>query len=40
MRVVFWESLVVKGEVLINRELAGAPTVPNNVQTTSVVYTW
>ena len=34
------ESLVVKGEVLVNREIAGAPTVDNNVVTSSVVWTW
>jgi hypothetical protein len=40
VRVDLWESLIVKGELLFNRERAGAPSVPNNVQTTSVVYTW
>jgi len=34
------ESLIVKGEYLVNRELVGAPTVPNNVFTSSVVWTW
>jgi hypothetical protein len=34
------ESLIVKGEYLINRELEGAPTVANNVMTSSVVWTW
>jgi hypothetical protein len=34
------ESLVVKGEYLVNRELRGAPTVANNVFTSSVVWTW
>jgi hypothetical protein len=34
------DNLVVKGEYLINRELEGAPVVPNNVLTSSVVWTW
>jgi hypothetical protein len=34
------DNLIVKGEYLINRELEGAPTVPNNVLTSSVVWTW
>src|SRR5262249_14944366 len=38
--VDLWDNLQVKGEVLINRELAGAPSVPNNVYTSSVVWTW
>ena len=40
LRVDLWESVIVKGEVLINRELAGSPSVPNNVQTLSVVYSF
>jgi hypothetical protein len=40
VRVDLWESLIVKGEYLVNRELAGAPNVANNVLTTSVVYSW
>jgi hypothetical protein len=40
LHVDLWDNLQVKGEILINRELAGAPTVPNNVYTTSVVWTW
>ncbi len=40
LRVDVWESLIVKGEYLDNRELAGAPTVANNVLTTSVVYSY
>ncbi|HVR01850.1 MAG TPA: hypothetical protein VMT47_06950 [Polyangia bacterium] len=40
LRVDLWDSLIVKAEVLVNRELAGAPTVANNVETTSVVYSW
>jgi hypothetical protein len=34
------DSLIVKGEYLINRELEGAPTVANDVLTSSVVWTW
>ena len=40
LRVDLWEALIVKGEILINRELEGAPSVPNNVQTLSVVYSY
>ncbi len=40
LRVDLWESVIVKGEVLINRELEGSPNVPNNVQTLSVVYSF
>ena len=40
LRVDLWDALIVKGEILINRELAGSPTVPNNVQTLSVVYSF
>jgi hypothetical protein len=40
LRIDLWESLIVKGEYLVNRELAGAPTVANNVLTTSVVYSY
>lgn len=40
LRVDLWESVIVKGEVLINRELEGSPDVPNNVQTLSVVYSF
>jgi hypothetical protein len=40
LRVDLWEALIVKGEMLINRELEGSPTVPNNVQTLSVVYSF
>jgi hypothetical protein len=40
LRLDLWESLIVKGEYLVNRELAGAPKVANNVLTTSVVYSW
>jgi hypothetical protein len=40
LRVDLWESLILKAEWLVNRELRGAPNVPNDVQTASVVYTW
>jgi hypothetical protein len=40
LRVDLWDSLIVKGEWLVNRELEGAPEVANNVQTASVVYSW
>jgi hypothetical protein len=40
LRIDVGDALIVKGEILVNRELAGAPSVPNNVQTTSIVYTW
>ena len=40
VRFDLWESLIVKGEYLVNRELAGAPKVANNVLTFSVVYSW
>jgi len=39
-RVDLWESLAMKGEYLMNRELAGAPNVANDVVTSSLVYTW
>jgi hypothetical protein len=34
------ESLQVKAEYLVNREIEGAPTVANNVFTSSAVWTW
>jgi hypothetical protein len=40
LRLDVWDSLIVKAEVLVNRELAGAPEVANNVGTASVVYSW
>jgi hypothetical protein len=40
VRVDLWEALIVKVEALFNRELSGAPTVPNDVQTASLVYSW
>jgi hypothetical protein len=40
LRADLWDSVIIKAEILINRELSGAPNVANNVQTTSVVYSW
>jgi len=40
LNVGIGENLVVKAEYLVNRELAGAPQVDNNVATSSVVWTW
>ncbi len=40
LRLDLWESLALKGEVLVNRELAGTPSVPNNIITSSAVYSW
>jgi hypothetical protein len=40
LRVELWGSLILKGEFLFNQELAGAPSVENNVITSSVVYAW
>ena len=40
LRVDLWESLILKAELLVNQELAGAPVVDNNVFTTSAVYSW
>ncbi len=39
-RIELWSLLAVKAEYLINREMAGAPEVPNNVFTTSAVFSW
>lgn len=39
-RVDLYERLAVKAEALFNRELEGAPTVSNDVFTTSAVLTW
>jgi hypothetical protein len=38
LRGDFWESLVIKMEILLNRELWGAPQVDNNVFTSSLIY--
>jgi hypothetical protein len=40
LHVDLWEHVQIKGEILVNRELAGAPEVANNVYTSSVVWTW
>ncbi len=40
LRVDLWESLILKAELLVNQELAGAPQVANNVTTASAVYSW
>jgi hypothetical protein len=39
-RIDLWDSLAVKGEALLNRELEGAPNVANDVLTSSLVYVW
>jgi len=39
-RVDLWEVFALKAEVLLNRELAGAPNVDNDVFTSSAVFTW
>jgi hypothetical protein len=39
-RLDLWSALALKAEYLFNRENAGAPTVPNDVFTSSIVYTW
>ena len=40
LRLDVWESLIVKVEALFNRELEGAPNVPNDVYTSSFVFSW
>jgi hypothetical protein len=40
LHVAPWENVQIKGEVLLNRELEGAPNVPNDVYTSSLVWTW
>jgi hypothetical protein len=40
LRLDLWSALILKGEVLLNRELSGAPEVDNDVFTTSAVYAW
>jgi hypothetical protein len=40
VRADLWEAILLKVEYLDNRELAGAPTVANNVFTSSLVYSW
>jgi hypothetical protein len=39
-RLDLWDCLILKGELLVNRELEGAPSVENDVVTFSGVYTW
>jgi hypothetical protein len=39
-RADLFENLALKGELLKNRELEGAPTVDNDVITSSLVYSW
>lgn len=40
IRVDLFGQLAIKAEVLINREVAGAPDVPNDVFTSSAVFSW
>jgi len=40
VRVDLFEVLALKAELLLNRELAGAPLVDNDVFTSSAVFTW
>jgi hypothetical protein len=40
VRLDLWESFILKAEMLFNRELEGAPTVKNDVFTSSAVYSW
>ena len=40
LRLDLWEAIILKAEYLDNRELSGAPTVANNVFTSSLVYSW
>jgi hypothetical protein len=40
LRVDLWDNVIVKAEVLVNREREGAPGVSNNVYTSSVVLQW
>jgi hypothetical protein len=40
VRLDFWSSLALKAEYLFNRENSGAPPVPNDVFTSSVVFSW
>jgi hypothetical protein len=40
VRLDLGDSVVLKGEVLLNRELAGAPDVDNDVRTASLVWTF
>src|SRR5204862_2723352 len=40
LRIDLWSAVALKAEGLINQELSGAPTVDNNVFTTSAVFSW
>jgi hypothetical protein len=40
VRVDVWDAVILKGEWLGNREVAGAIPVANDVITTSLVYSW
>ena len=40
LRLDLWDEVALKGEMLVNREVEGAPQVANNVLTSSLVYTW
>ena len=40
LRIDLGDNLALKGELLFNRELAGAPNVDNDVITSSLVYSW
>ena len=40
LRVDVWDAVILKGEWLGNREVAGAIPVANDVITTSLVYSW
>jgi hypothetical protein len=40
LRLDLWDCLLLKGEMLVNRELEGAPGVENDVLTFSGVYSW
>jgi hypothetical protein len=40
LRLDVSETIVLKAEVLLNRELEGAPSVDNDVQTISLLYLW
>ena len=40
MRLELWSTFALKAEYLFNRELDGAPTVANDVFTSSAVFTW
>ena len=40
IRLDLWDALALKGELLFNTELGNTPSVDNDVQTASLVYTW